>query len=75
MSFTKISRGQYDDFKKSVEKMVYRYASRDRTTIISLITSSIDCGYDKKKLEDKLLDLTDRTLAYKLADKVRNIFR
>ncbi|RXG70789.1 U4/U6 small nuclear ribonucleoprotein Prp3, partial [Armadillidium vulgare] len=66
MSF---SRREYEDFKNAVDKIVYKYVTRDRSTIVSLITHSVDFGTEKRKLEDKLSSYVDKNIAFKLADK------
>lgn len=69
-----LSKREYEDFKAAVDKIVYKYVVRDRSTILSMITHSVDSGVDKRKLEDKLLDYVDKSIAYKLADKVNTFF-
>ena len=59
-----------ESFKSEVDKLVYKYLSRERSTAASIIISGVQAGYDKKKLTDKLVPVADKTLAHKLADKV-----
>lgn len=53
----------------AVDKMVYKYVSRDRSSVVSAITHAVDSGSDKRKVEDKLMGYVDKSLAYKLAEK------
>lgn len=66
-----LSKREYEDYKAAVEKMVYKYVTRDRSSIVSAITHAVDSGCDKRKVEDKLMGYVDKSLAYKLAEKVR----
>lgn len=65
-----LSKRDYEAYKSGVDKLVYKYLSRERTAAASVITNSIDSGFDKRKLADKLAPYTDKTLAHKLAEKV-----
>ncbi|XP_042887221.1 U4/U6 small nuclear ribonucleoprotein Prp3-like [Penaeus japonicus] len=64
-----LSKREYEDYKAAVEKMVYKYVTRDRSSIVSAITHAVDSGCDKRKVEDKLMGYVDKSLAYKLAEK------
>lgn len=64
-----LSKRDYEEFKGSVEKLVHKYVSRERSNITSIIVHAYDSGQNKRHLEDKLMNYVDRTLAYKLADK------
>lgn len=69
-----LSKREYEDYKAAVEKMVYKYVTRDRSSIVSAIAHAVDSGCDKRKVEDKLMGYVDKSLAYKLAEKVREQF-
>nr|XP_027211614.1 U4/U6 small nuclear ribonucleoprotein Prp3-like [Penaeus vannamei] len=64
-----LSKREYEDYKAAVEKMVYKYVTRDRSSIVSAIAHAVDSGCDKRKVEDKLMGYVDKSLAYKLAEK------
>jgi len=66
-----LSKHDYDLYKSNVEKLVYKYLNRDRSTAVSIITHTIDSGSDKRKLEEKLSGYIDKSLAYKLSEKVK----
>lgn len=67
-----LSKREYEEYKLAVDKMVYKYVSRDRSSVVSAITHAVDSGSDKRKVEDKLMGYVDKSLAYKLAEKVSN---
>uniref|UniRef100_A0A2P2I311 U4/U6 small nuclear ribonucleoprotein Prp3-like n=1 Tax=Hirondellea gigas TaxID=1518452 RepID=A0A2P2I311_9CRUS len=64
-----LSKRDYEVYKSGVDKLVYKYLSRERTAAASVITGAVDAGADKRKLADKLAAYTDKALAHKLADK------
>ncbi|KAK7081259.1 U4/U6 small nuclear ribonucleoprotein Prp3 [Halocaridina rubra] len=64
-----LSKREYEEYKSAVDKMVNRYVTRDRSTVVSAITHAVDSGNDKRKVEDKLMDYVERSLAHKLAEK------
>ncbi|KAK8729549.1 hypothetical protein OTU49_008539 [Cherax quadricarinatus] len=64
-----LSKRDYEDYKAAVDKMVYKYVARDRSSVVSAITHAVDSGCDKRKVEDKLMGYVDKSLAYKLAEK------
>lgn len=64
-----LSKREYEDFKAAVDKMVYKYVARDRSSVVSAISHAVDSGCDKRKVEDKLMGYVDKSLAYKLAEK------
>ncbi|XP_064082597.1 U4/U6 small nuclear ribonucleoprotein Prp3-like isoform X1 [Macrobrachium nipponense] len=64
-----LSKREYEDYKSAVDKMVNRYVTRDRSSVVSAITHAVDSGNDKRRLEDKLMDYVERSLAHKLAEK------
>lgn len=68
-----LSKRDYEDYKTAVDKLVYKYVSRDRSSVVSTITHAVHSGCDKRKVEDKLMAYVDKSMAYKLAEKVRNI--
>lgn len=65
-----LSKREYEEYKAAVDKMVYKYVARDRSSVVSAITHAIDSGCEKRKVEDKLMGYVDKSLAYKLAEKV-----
>lgn len=67
-----LSKRDYEVYKSGIDKLVYKYLSRDRTAAASLITTAVDSGADKRKLAEKLTGYADKGLAHKLADKVSN---
>ena len=69
-----LSKRDYEVYKSGVDKLVYKYLSRERSAAASVITSCMDSGADKRKLADKLAAYTDKSLAHKLADKVCSEF-
>ncbi|XP_042211720.1 U4/U6 small nuclear ribonucleoprotein Prp3-like isoform X2 [Homarus americanus] len=64
-----LSKREYEDYKAAVDKMVYKYVARDRSSVVSAITHAVDSGCDKRKVEDKLMGYVDKSMAYKLAEK------
>ena len=66
-----LSKHDYEEYRTNVEKLVYKYLSKDRSTAASVITHAVDSGADKRKLADKLSSHIDKSLALKLAEKVR----
>lgn len=68
-----LSKREYEEYKVAVDKMVYKYVSRDRSSVVSAITHAVDSGVDKRKVEDKLMGYVDKSMAYKLAEKVRHV--
>ena len=68
-----LSKREYEEYKVAVDKLVYKYVSRDRSSVVSAITHAVDSGLDKRKVEDKLMGYVDKGLAYKLAEKVRHL--
>ena len=68
-----LSKRDYEECKTAIEKLVHKYVTRDRSSIVSTITHAIDSSWEKRKLEDKLMVVLDKSLAYKLSDKV-NLF-
>ncbi|KAF2357128.1 Pre-mRNA-splicing factor 3 [Trinorchestia longiramus] len=64
-----LSKRDYESYKSVVDKLVYKYLTKERSTAVSIITSAITGGSDKRKLADKLATITDKSLALKLADK------
>jgi len=68
-----LSRRDYESYKASVDKLVYRYLSHSRTAAAHILTSAADSGYDKRKVAEKLLDVADKALANKLADKANTL--
>ena len=66
-----LSKRDYEEYKSAVEKLVHKYVSRDRSSVVSTITHAVDSSWEKRKLEDKLMVMIDKSLAYKLSDKVR----
>ncbi|XP_063849235.1 U4/U6 small nuclear ribonucleoprotein Prp3-like [Scylla paramamosain] len=68
-----LSKREYEEYKGAVDKLVYKYVSRDRSSVVSAITHAVDSGLDKRKVEDKLMGYVDKSLAYKLAEKAFGI--
>lgn len=64
-----LSKRDYEVYKSGIDKLVYKYLSRDRTAVASVITTAVDSGADKRKLAEKLTGYADKGLAHKLADK------
>ncbi|XP_018024817.1 U4/U6 small nuclear ribonucleoprotein Prp3 isoform X2 [Hyalella azteca] len=64
-----LSKREYEVYKSGIDKLVYKYLTKERSSASSIITNAITGGADKRKLADKLAGLVDKSTALKLADK------